>query len=721
MNRTVFSLPEHSEYLTHGGLSVRRAVEHFSGGASRLDKLIELLDRRRGVVLSSGTTVPGRYESFDLGFSDPPFVLQTSGVDFSLRALNERGEVLIAFLADTLREASVVFTDKTASRLAGHIIRGKAPIEEDQRTRRASVMSLVRDLIANFAAGEDALLGLFGAFAYDLVFQIEDLVQKRPREKDQRDIVLYVPDRLLAYDRATSRGAVLSYDFAWQGNSTDGLSRQTPDSVYANTNRQGFSDHAPGEYQATVELARAAFARGDLFEAVPGQLFAEPCERTPAEVFQRLCRINPSPYGALMNLGDGEYLVSASPEMFVRSDGKRVETCPISGTIARGIDAIGDAEQIRQLLNSEKDEFELNMCTDVDRNDKARVCVPGTIKVLARRQIETYSKLFHTVDHVEGMLRPGFDALDAFLTHAWAVTVTGAPKLWAMQFVEDHERSPRRWYAGAIGCVNFDGSINTGLTIRTIRMKDGLAEVRVGATCLFDSNPAAEDRECQVKAAALFQALRGDPARPLSSTAPDATGSGKQVLLIDHDDSFVHMLADYFRQVGAQVTVVRYVHALDLLKQRKWDLLVLSPGPGRPEDFGISGTIDAALKKKMPIFGVCLGVQAIGEYFGGQLGQLSQPAHGRPSRVQIKGGRLMRSLPNEIVIGRYHSLYVERDSMPDVLEVTASTEDGVAMAIEHRTLPVGGVQFHPESLMSLGGEVGLRIVENAFRLGAAIN
>ena len=241
------------------------------------------------------------------------------------------------------------------------------------------------------------------------MFQIEDLVQKRARETDQRDIVLYVPDRLLAYDRATGRGVVLSYDFAWKGKSTEGLPRETAESVYAKTPRQGFADHAPGEYQATVENARAAFARGDLFEAVPGQLFAEPCERSPAEVFQRLCRINPSPYGALMNLGDGEFLVSASPEMFVRSDGRRVETCPISGTIARGADAIGDAEQIRQLLNSEKDEFELNMCTDVDRNDKARVCVPGTIKVLARRQIETYSKLFHTVDHVEGMLRPGFD------------------------------------------------------------------------------------------------------------------------------------------------------------------------------------------------------------------------------------------------------------------------------------------------------------------------
>src|SRR6185437_4946479 len=348
----------------------------------------------------------------------------------------------------------------------------EAPVEEDQRTRRASVMSLVRDLVAALGANDDPLLGLFGAFAYDLVFQVEDLVQNRARDSDQRDIVLYVPDRLLAYDRATGRGVVLSYDFAWNGASTAGLPRATAESVYAKTPRQGFADHAAGEYQATVETARAAFARGDLFEAVPGQLFAEPCERSPAEVFQRLCRINPSPYGALMNLGEGEFLVSASPEMFVRCDGRRVETCPISGTIARGVDAIGDAEQIRQLLNSQKDEFELNMCTDVDRNDKARVCMPGTIKVLARRQIETYSKLFHTVDHVEGMLRPGFDSLDAFLTHAWAVTVTGA--------------------------VNFDGSINTGLTIRTIRMKDGLAEVRVGATCLFDSDPAAEDRECQV-------------------------------------------------------------------------------------------------------------------------------------------------------------------------------------------------------------------------------
>src|SRR5260370_25178169 len=287
MNRTAFSLPARSQYRDRGVLEISRSVEQFTAGAGRLDDLIDLLDRRRGVVLSSGTTVPGRYESFDLGFSDPPLQLETAGSDFSLQALNARGEVLIAFLGEVLREPCVVITDKSATRLAGHIVRSAAPVDEDQRTRRASVMSLVRDLVAALGANDDPLLGLFGAFAYDLVFQIEDLVQKRALESDQRDIVLYVPDRLLAYDRATGRGVVLSYDFAWKGKFTAGLPRDTADSIYAKTPRRGFSDHAPREYQATVETARAAVARGDLFEAVPGQLFAEPRHRSPAGVVQR--------------------------------------------------------------------------------------------------------------------------------------------------------------------------------------------------------------------------------------------------------------------------------------------------------------------------------------------------------------------------------------------------------------------------------------------------
>ena len=177
----------------------------------------------------------------------------------------------------------------------------------------------------------------------------------------------------------------------------------------------------------------------------------------------------------------------------MRVNGDRVETCPISGTIARGADPLEDAANIARLLGSAKEESELTMCTDVDRNDKSRVCVPGSVQVIGRRQIEMYSRLIHTVDHIEGRLRPGFDALDAFLTHMWAVTVTGAPKAWAMQFIEDNEDSSRRWYGGAVGKIGFDGSMNTGLTLRTARISGGIAAVRVGATLLYDSDPDSEE------------------------------------------------------------------------------------------------------------------------------------------------------------------------------------------------------------------------------------
>jgi anthranilate synthase len=198
------------------------------------------------------------------------------------------------------------------------------------------------------------------------------------------------------------------------------------------------------------------------------------------------------------------------------------------------------------------------MCTDVDRNDKSRICVPGSVRVIGRRQIEMYSRLIHTVDHVEGRLLPGLDALDAFLAHTWAVTVTGAPKPWAMQFIEDHERSPRAWYGGAVGLVGFDGNLNTGLTLRTVRVKDGIAEVRVGATLLYDSDPDEEERETHLKASAFLDALRR-PTRTAAAEAvePPQPGRGKRILLVDHQDSFVHTLANYLRQTGAAVTTLR--------------------------------------------------------------------------------------------------------------------------------------------------------------------
>ena len=141
---------------------------------------------------------------------------------------------------------------------------------------------------------------------------------------------------------------------------------------------------------------------------------------------------------------------------------------------------------------------------------------------------------------------------------------------------------------------------------------------------------------------------------------------------------------------------------------------MLSPGPGTPSDFAISNTIEAALALDIPIFGVCLGLQAVVEFFGGELGQLETPMHGKASPIRVVGGCLFTGLPTEFRAGRYHSLYARKDTVPASLEVTAtSADDDVVMAIEHKSLPINAVQFHPESIMSFDDEIGLRLVRNA--------
>jgi anthranilate synthase len=713
---------QRKSYTTAGGIAVTREVcdEPYTPADTAPS---ERLDARRGVWFSSSFEFPGRYTRWDMGFVDPPVVFTARGRDFSIEALNRRGVVLLGAIAEraaSLPDCSVDRVDDAS--ITGTIRATTTRFPEEARSRQPSVFSLLRALIALFKSEADEHLGFYGAFGYDLVFQFEPMALRLPRPNDQRDLVLYLPDEILIVDHMRQQSAVYRYDFAVGDQSTEGLPRETAAAPYrlvpANVAQPRGSDHAKGEYAGLVERAKESFRRGDLFEVVCAQLFAEGCADPPSTVFRRLRQANPAPYGALVNLGDGEFLVSASPEMYVRVEGRRIETCPICGTIRRGADALEDAERIRELLNSLKDESELTMCTDVDRNDKSRVCVPGSVKVIGRRQIEIYSRLIHTVDHVEGMLRPEFDALDGFLSHAWAVTVTGAPKLWAIRFIEAEERSSRRWYGGAIGRLTFDGNMNTGLTLRTIRMQDGVAETRVGATLLYDSDPVAEEDETELKAAALFSAI-GGPRAAAARVEPaigDA-GSGRRVLLVDHEDSFVHTLAGYIRQTGAECVTLRHDYARTELRDGAApDLVLLSPGPGRPDDFAMRETLDIILRRGLPVFGVCLGLQGIVEYFGGVLDVLDLPMHGKPSRVRTLPSRLLSGLPAEFIVGRYHSLYARRSALPAGLAVAAESEDGVIMAIEHRSLPLAAVQFHPESVMTAPAATGMPILNAALTI-----
>ena len=703
-------------FRTRGGIAVHRSDREAAVGTAA-QALVERLDRYPGVFMSSCFEFPGRYTRWDLGFAAPPLSLTCRGRDFEVAALEPRGRVLLEPIRAALEPLEAVAAlAAEPGRLVGRIHRPAETVPEEQRSRQPSIFSLLRAVIALFGNDEDQHFGLYGAFGYDLAYQFEPIETRLARADDQRDLVLFVPDEILVVDHMSDRAVWHRYDFVTPAGDTRDMARAPQEDAYAPAAEGGpppADDHPPGAYPAAVERAKQAFLRGDLFEVVLSQQFSEACADAPSAVFDRLRTINPAPYCALMNLGAGEFLVAASPEMYVRVEGRRVETCPISGTIARGSDALGDAAQIAKLLNSAKDEAELTMCTDVDRNDKSRICEPGSVRVIGRRQVELYSRLIHTVDHVEGILRPEFDALDAFLSHTWAVTVTGAPKHWAIRFIEENERSARRWYGGAIGRIGFDGAMNTGLTLRTVRMKGGVAEIRAGATLLYDSEPEAEDEECRLKASALFAALRAEQA-----TAPERVRAARpartcRVLLVDHEDSFVHTLANYLRQTGAEVETLRPPLARRMLREETPDLVVLSPGPGRPEDFGTAETIALVLAKELPLFGVCLGLQAVAEYFGGSLDQLAEPVHGKPSEVTVLGGALFRGLPGCFRVGRYHSLHARRASLPDdLLNVTAETDDGVVMALEHRARPIAAVQFHPESILSLDDGIGMRLIEN---------
>jgi anthranilate synthase len=716
------------------GLRVRRRVTTLDYAAG-LGFLAAGLDGAPGAYFSSGVEDPDRYSRWEFGFVDPPLEIVGRGRRLTLTALTPRGTALLALLEPALAGPPLSLARRGPRALDIDVAPAAGRFPEEERSRQPSVFTALRRIAAAFAGGADRFLGVYGAFGYDLVFQFEDVPRRRP-PGDAPDLHLYLPDRIYVLDRRLKTARRYDYAFAAGALDTGAFSRkpyrrkaamETPPAPAAPS-----VDVPDADYAAAVETVRRHLAQGDAFEVVLSRTFAAPCSAPPSALFDALRRVNPSPYEFLIRLGADETLLGASPEMFVRVEpdaaaGARVETCPIAGTIRRGADAMDDAERLRQLLNSAKDEAELTMCTDVDRNDKARLCRPGSVRLLARRLVERYAGLFHTVDHVEGRLRPGFDGLDAFLSHMWAVTLTGAPKRKAVSLIEALEGTPRRWYGGAVGGFTFDGAVNTGITIRTIHLAGGVARYRAGASIVYDSVGAEEAAETETKATAFRRVLGAVAARAVApaearvAAAPEAPGRGRgrRVLMIDNEDSFVHTLADYFRQTGAAVETLRWGLDADAIAARRPDLVVHSPGPGRPAEFGVPALVEALAARGVPQFGVCLGLQGMAEAFGGALETLPEPRHGKTWRIVHDGAGLFAGIPSPLAVGAYHSLHAPEAALPPALAVTARSENGLVMAVAHRALKAAAVQFHPESILSAAGGWGLALVANAVATLAA--
>jgi anthranilate synthase len=707
-------------YTTPHGITVARTDSRVSYGRG-LDALLKQLDTKRGIYLSSGYEYPERYSRWDVASIAPPVEIIGRGRGLEIHALNQRGRVLIQlfqkFLASHPDWESFEIREDS---LRGQLRPLSGVFAEEERSKQPSPFSILRAFVNEFHNPADSRLVLAGAFGYDLLLQFDPIRLRLPRD-DHKTVHLFFCDEIYFMDRKKEVIERFRYDFSAADLSTEGMPRTSPRiPAHRHTGESGdiVSDHEPQEYMANVEQVREGMRLGNYYEVVLRQTFRAPFDASPSELFRRIQKTSPSPYEFMLQMGD-EQLVGASPEMFVRVEGKRVETCPIAGTARRSGDPMRDAESIRQLLDSTKEESELTMCTDVDRNDKSRVCVPGSVRVIGRRLIESYAGLFHTVDHVEGTLMDGFDSLDAFLTHMWAVTIIGAPKKAAAQAIEDLEKDARGWYGGAVGLIGLNGDINTGILIRTVHLKDGVASYSAGATLLYDSIPEDEEQETRLKATNFFRALRPPAAAaPVQGAPARQVGEGIKLLLVDNEDCFIHTLANYARQTGAQVFTFRAGMAAEVLDQIRPDIVLVSPGPGRPEDFGVPQLVRNLANRGIPTFGVCLGLQGMVEAFGGKLEVLEYPMHGKGSLVNHQGAGVFRGLPSPFRVGRYHSLYANRSSIPPFLEVTAESDDGIIMGIRHRELPLEAVQFHPESLLTLEKQNGLRLIENMIELYA---
>lgn len=654
-----------------------------------LEALISRLGSRHGLLLRCNFTVPGRYRPRWIGFADPPVRLSLKADRLFAQALNARGELLLVPLATAFARAGVADLDVAPSAIAGRLLTGEA------------VFTALRACVAAFRS-DDPYLGLFGPFGFDMAFHALGLARQTPRDPDQDDMVLYLPDRIVVSNDADQQYAtIVSYEFSIDGRSTEGLPRSVSETSAPRTPRP-----APKAQRSYADGVRKAVERcraGELFEVVLGQTFRRTTSAGPDALFRLLDQVNPSPYEFLANLG-GEALVGASPEMFVRVDGLRVESCPISGTVRRGRDAIEDAERLLELLSSSKAAAELTMCTDIDRDDKAALCEPGSIRLLSRRQIETYSHLLHTVDHVEGVLRPDRDAIDAFRAHVWAVTLTGAPRREAISFIEATEETPRRWYGGAIGRLGFDGRLDTGIVLRAMRLAGGAAEITVGATILHSSDPDDEEKETLTKAGALFRTLElaAAGATPSAGATPKVTASTTQTLpvVIFGGEPFTGTLATLFETAGA-APLIRPLDPANVAFERG-TVYVVAPDLSDGAFASAQAICARLLAEGHPILGLGHGMAALAEALGGRAHPVDEPRHGDRETIRpvSPNSWLLPGVADAFPVGCYHRLAVASDQLPAGIAPTALAEASEVMAFEHETLPVAGILYRPESLLT---------------------
>ncbi|MDO8540671.1 MAG: aminodeoxychorismate synthase component I [Opitutaceae bacterium] len=398
-------------------------------------------------------------------------------------------------------------------------------LTQDGRTEmhRGDVILELRRLFERYCAPASTALpfasGAVGYFSYEFGLRFEGIARSSADDLGIPEVELGLYDGVLAFDLASKRTFIVA-------NSVAGSDEQTIVQRVESTVRgaliRGRAARPEMRSPAAVHAPRANFtketylgaivrikdyiAAGDVYQVNLSQRFEMPLPCHPYELYRRLRRRSPAPFASYLNFGERQ-MVSSSPERFLRLQNGRVETRPIKGTRRRGTDRVEDAELGRQLLASDKDRAELLMIVDLERNDLGRVCEFGSIRVDELYRLETHPTVFHLVATVSGRLRPGADIFDCLRAAFPGGSITGAPKIRAMQIIDELEPHRRHIYSGAIGCIGFDGNCDLNIAIRTIQCVGGRAYYHVGGGIVWDSDPESEYQETLDKGCAMHAAL----------------------------------------------------------------------------------------------------------------------------------------------------------------------------------------------------------------------
>jgi anthranilate synthase component 1 len=366
--------------------------------------------------------------------------------------------------------------------------------------------------------------GAVGFFGYDLVRAVEPLGPANEDPLGLPDMALMLTDVLVVFDHLKHTATIIAHVYADDDEDLDASYERARATIagvrqtLAGPLRPQGAPRAPRalpEFRSNMSRERfeAIVARiieyifaGDVFQVVPSQRWSAPVEVDAFSIYRGLRIVNPSPYMYFLDFGDFQF-AGASPEPLITVTGRRVVTRPVAGTRPRGAGAQEDAELEAELLGDAKEVAEHMMLVDLGRNDLGRVCEYGSVRVDALKQIERYSHVMHIVSTVSGRLRKGVGAMDALRATLPAGTLSGAPKVRAMQIIDELEPVKRGGYGGAIGYLSYSGDLDTAIHIRTVVVKDGVAHVQAGGGTVADAKPDNEFRESEAKARAVMRAI----------------------------------------------------------------------------------------------------------------------------------------------------------------------------------------------------------------------